>query len=116
MWSLKQLLRISLVAAASAACPSNSWTPVKQLDAETTGRLFFANDEAILSGTGNVIGTLSQRVTCRRLTFEAHSHPPPHTPGVNYGLYDYSFDASGTSSIAPIVSSNVTFIIGPALE
>mgnify|MGYP006178737529 FL=1 len=57
MWSLKQLLRISLVAAASAACPSNSWTPVKQLDAETTGRLFFANDEAILSGTGNVIGT-----------------------------------------------------------
>ena len=57
MWSLKQLLRISLVAAASAACPSNSWRPGKQLDAETTGRLFFANDEAILSGTGNVIGT-----------------------------------------------------------
>ena len=80
-----------LAGRAGATCPANSFSPVEATHAETTGRLFFSNDEAILSGTGAVIG-------------------------VNYKLEEYSFDAVGGSSIATIASSSVAFIIGPAMD
>ena len=90
MYRLHVLL-FALSGHAAATCPANSFSPVEATDAETTGRLFYSNDEAILSGTGAVIG-------------------------VTYKLEEYSFDAVGGSSIATIASSSVAYIIGPAMD